>query len=363
MKTTIIIGSGNKKKGLFWDAVIFANHVSGKVRLLPYVFAEKHKRFKKLYLWYKYNYFFLISFPHIRTISLHSLQKLRQINSILILEKIPVYLVKPLLEIKRRYNTKIVFMVNHEMLDKSNLSTIKDQVDIVIVKSEVAKKMVHETYEGMGIAYLQLPSAIIPNSNRKSEILQQGEIILFHAAGGGGVLYNGVGRKGTEYLISALDKVDTSYKLILLIQKNNYTKHLIELAKHNNNILVVEKHVNDRLYQKYLESSHLAIYPSKVEGYGLSLIEALSVGVPVVTTDASPMNEIVIDGQNGMCVSATLDDEESEYPIYSINVEALRETLINLMNSPTRLKEMGTNAKNHYAMVVKNFQREVNRVL
>ncbi len=45
------------------------------------------------------------------------------------------------------------------------------------------------------------------------------------------------------------------------------------------------------------------IYPSRLDGIGLSLPEALSCGLPAITTDCAPMNEFVKDGFNGCLVS------------------------------------------------------------
>ena len=44
------------------------------------------------------------------------------------------------------------------------------------------------------------------------------------------------------------------------------------------------------------------LYPSRLDGIGLSLPEALSCGLPVITTDSSPMNEFVDTGVNGYLI-------------------------------------------------------------
>jgi 1,2-diacylglycerol 3-alpha-glucosyltransferase len=45
------------------------------------------------------------------------------------------------------------------------------------------------------------------------------------------------------------------------------------------------------------------LYPSRLDGIGLSLPEALSCGLPSITTDSPPMNEFVKSGINGQLVS------------------------------------------------------------
>ena len=48
----------------------------------------------------------------------------------------------------------------------------------------------------------------------------------------------------------------------------------------------------------------VVLYPSRWEGFGLSLLEALHHGLPAVATDGWPMNELVEDGHNGLLVAA-----------------------------------------------------------
>jgi glycosyltransferase involved in cell wall biosynthesis len=45
------------------------------------------------------------------------------------------------------------------------------------------------------------------------------------------------------------------------------------------------------------------VYPSRLDGIGLTLPEALSAGLPAITTDCSPMNEFVKNDINGTLVS------------------------------------------------------------
>ncbi len=60
-------------------------------------------------------------------------------------------------------------------------------------------------------------------------------------------------------------------------------------------------------YMRLLGSADAIIAPSRWEGLGLHLYEATALGVPVVTNDNPPMNEIVIDGHNGILVAGIAD--------------------------------------------------------
>ncbi len=48
----------------------------------------------------------------------------------------------------------------------------------------------------------------------------------------------------------------------------------------------------------------MCLSPSRWEGLGLPLYEAVAFGMPSITNDSPPMNEIVLDGVNGVCVDS-----------------------------------------------------------
>ena len=53
---------------------------------------------------------------------------------------------------------------------------------------------------------------------------------------------------------------------------------------------------------KLLNQSHIFIYPSREEPFGLSIIEAMACGVPVITTNVYGPNEIITEGIDGLTV-------------------------------------------------------------
>ena len=48
----------------------------------------------------------------------------------------------------------------------------------------------------------------------------------------------------------------------------------------------------------------VCLSPSRWEGLGLPLYEAIAFCMPSITNDSPPMNEVVIDGRNGVCVDS-----------------------------------------------------------
>jgi mannosyltransferase len=84
------------------------------------------------------------------------------------------------------------------------------------------------------------------------------------------------------------------------------------------------------------------VFASRVEGFGLTLLEAMAAGDAVVATRAGAAEMIITDGDDGML--APIDD-----------VEALVASLEPLMLNPERIEGMGERAR---ARVVSAFSRD-----
>lgn len=120
------------------------------------------------------------------------------------------------------------------------------------------------------------------------------ELVFFHSAG----MSN---RKGTELLIDTFveNELFKKSKLIIHTQQDLskvFKRDYSNLEKYN--IKIINKTVTaPGLYNE----GDIYVYPTKLDGLGLTMYESLACGLPVITTDYAPMNE-VIDGSNGSLV-------------------------------------------------------------
>lgn len=81
-----------------------------------------------------------------------------------------------------------------------------------------------------------------------------------------------------------------------------------------------------------LAKAQICVFPSKAEGFGLSLLEAMAVGLPCIGLKDSPgVNEIIQHKYNGLLVKNTKEDLANE--------------ILQLINNPKLQKELSTNAK------------------
>ena len=92
-----------------------------------------------------------------------------------------------------------------------------------------------------------------------------------------------------------------------------------------------------------LRKADILWMPSDYEGFGIACIEAMASGLPVIATDVSSLNEVVINGETGYLI------RKGDY------AELTRHT-INLFLSPDKMKIMGQAGRNS---VKENFTIEM----
>ncbi|GAB6064067.1 glycosyltransferase family 4 protein [Deferrisoma palaeochoriense] len=120
--------------------------------------------------------------------------------------------------------------------------------------------------------------------------------IFFHSAGMGGINL----RKGTDLVVQAFRQLKGECRLVIHSQVpvESYGE-IGRLIATTENIEFVHATVEPPgLYSR----GNVYVYPSRLDGLGLTLPEALASGLACVTTDEPPMNEFVRHGETGLLV-------------------------------------------------------------
>lgn len=106
-------------------------------------------------------------------------------------------------------------------------------------------------------------------------------------------------RKNIDSLINAFSKLIehsqfSEYKLVIVGKKGWYFDSIFELIEclGLENKIILTGFVSDNEKFSILKSSNLFVYPSYYEGFGLPVLEALSVGVPTITSNISSLPEV-----------------------------------------------------------------------
>ncbi len=110
--------------------------------------------------------------------------------------------------------------------------------------------------------------------------------------------------------------------------------------------------------------NHCGIHlcPSETEGFGHYIMEAMSAGAVVVTTDAPPMNEFITDKR--CLVPYQKIDQRYLATRYFIAPEDLEKTIRDLRSLPeSELKKIGENNRAMYLQKTQEFQANLERLL
>lgn len=127
-------------------------------------------------------------------------------------------------------------------------------------------------------------------------------------------------------LLNAISLVVKKYKKVkFLLVGDGELKEKCEDMADNLNIL---RYIHFLGYREdiadIINTFDLFVMPSKMEGLGTSVLDAMSVGLPVVSTDAGGITEAVLNGNNGIVVQKQNPEQLSYAILKLINDKDLR---------------------------------------
>jgi glycosyltransferase involved in cell wall biosynthesis len=112
-------------------------------------------------------------------------------------------------------------------------------------------------------------------------------------------------RKPFPEIVEAFTKAKGDHLRLLVRGQVDRKAGKLEKAAGGDERVVIE--LEDRPTDEHMRqfaSCDVCLSPSRWEGLGLPLYEAIAVGMPSITNDSPPMNEVVLDGVNGICVDS-----------------------------------------------------------
>jgi glycosyltransferase involved in cell wall biosynthesis len=140
--------------------------------------------------------------------------------------------------------------------------------------------------------------------------------------------------KGVDILIQAITKLRSELPNIRLhIVGGGSASHFEAQAKKEG----VEKYVifhglaAHSILPAYYKSADICIFPSRHEGFGIVILEAMASGIPVIASDIPSFRETISNGIDGILFK-------------SGDVDALTNEVVNLYQNPNLRKELSRNA-------------------
>jgi glycosyltransferase involved in cell wall biosynthesis len=142
--------------------------------------------------------------------------------------------------------------------------------------------------------------------------------------------------KGVQDLISAFSRIkDTAPEVKLLIVGDGpYRAELEKLAQQtdcHSSILFLGQRNQDEVIDT-LSATDIFVNPSYSEGLPTSVMEAASIGLPIIATDVGGTREIIADYKTGILIKAA-------------NTSQLEQKLRELLTNTQLRKELGANAR------------------
>lgn len=147
-------------------------------------------------------------------------------------------------------------------------------------------------------------------------------------------------RKGIIYLLKALAGIKADVQTIIIGGKKTpeYEQVCAELGL---NDILFKEFMDKKSLQEYYKAADLFVLPTLYDTWGLVNLEAMSMGLPVISTQT--------------CVSAItlIEDEENGYVVPPADAESLRNKIEEVYNNEEKCFEMGTCAlrkMQHYSL-------------
>jgi len=148
-------------------------------------------------------------------------------------------------------------------------------------------------------------------------------------------------RKGLEYLIRAMERVMEVIPEVRLIAvaKTGFraTDEWLAYKTLARQLGILDRidyneSVDEQTLLQFYSDCDVLVLPSKTEGWGLSLMEAMACGKPVVASRAGGIPELVRDGVDGILVDVG-------------DVRWLAESIVNLLKDPSLRTRMGSSGR------------------
>ena len=160
-------------------------------------------------------------------------------------------------------------------------------------------------------------------------------------------------RKGTDLTIKAFYQLKNRNKAKLLIHTQvslndvlPELKSVIEELLNEKSLEIVEKTITaPGLYYR----ADVYVYPSRLDGIGLTLMEAAASGLACITIDNAPMNEFVDESFGRVCkVDYSYCRYDGYYwPLSVADVHSLSQIMAEFVDGELNIKEMKINAREY----------------
>ncbi len=178
-----------------------------------------------------------------------------------------------------------------------------------------------------------------PSERKKNDKVK----FIFSLGWGGNSL---IDRRGFSIMLQAFSGINKDCELLIYSQVS-----FPELLPKWRDIITNDKRISF-IYGTYdpfpFSNGDVFVYPSKLDGIGLSLPEAISCGLPSITTNNPPMSEFIQDQYNGILIDVQHYHSRFDgyyWPLSICNAESLSAAFLTYINNAELLDIHSKNAR------------------
>ena len=167
------------------------------------------------------------------------------------------------------------------------ISEVRKFIDkgmVVLAKTPTAGKVLQQHDIDCEIVDWSIPDAI---SKTKRKPFSKSRIRVLMNAGLGGWK----SRRGVDIMIEAINMMPPNHTFDFVLKTIKPWEEY-DLGECPESVELVEGFIDRDEMDELVDSADIIVYPSRFEGFGLSQLEALHRGIPVMCTDGWPMNEL-----------------------------------------------------------------------